>query len=347
MVSLIFFSFFYIDMLTANELLNIPADIKRRDFKEYFDAVLLPRLVHETFGIDGCMVDDAGTRRHILDVLIDGLAQAAMKRNYCQVPWRDMLVFYVLLEKQTFHDIRTYNAFRPHITADAYMAVLDTWLEVYVANKDPLQHFPKLNTKVIEGILRFIVDAIPMKPFDPVHMRLADRLDELGLEWLRREFTRNWSYMPLPNPECLLFLARGDNTDGILGYLSTCPPCGVLAEYLLRCLILVGRSERPIESMERMLQPMHSVSQIMDRLNTGVYLEDLARQTLAVWLKAFEENPKARILLDLVTMYRRQALGTRWQRRAAVFLGIKCGIGGMICAWFKPDPALMERAKGS
>ena len=60
-------------MLTANELLNIPADIKRRDFKEYFDAVLLPRLVHETFGIDGCMVDDAGTRRHILDVLIDGL----------------------------------------------------------------------------------------------------------------------------------------------------------------------------------------------------------------------------------------------------------------------------------
>ena len=93
------------------------------------------------------MVDNAGTRRHILAVLTDGLAQGLMERSsegFRKLAWSNFLFFLVLLEKQTFHDIRstgTYDTFRPHIAADAYMAVLDTWLEVYVANKDPLQHF--------------------------------------------------------------------------------------------------------------------------------------------------------------------------------------------------------------
>ena len=366
-------------MLTASELLD-PPGFECLDFpstQEYFDSNLLPRLVDETFGTDGCMVaDSAGVCRHIMVILTDGIAQALMENESRywtgnnKLRWRLYLFDLALCKVQIFQCMglsSAYKAFLPCI--DTCMAVLDTWLDVYVANKDPLQHFPKIRAERIEDdILKTIVNKFAMTPFDPVQMRLADRLDELGLQQCKWRLTRNWSYTPLPNPDCLLFLARGHDMGGVLRYLSTCPPEGALAANLLRCLITIGRRQQPfdITFIER-VRPLHGpvVSQIVARLNTGIYLEDLAHEALAVLVKALEDDRvmcsypyfhdrapdgrKARILLDLVITYRTQVHHAERERRRMVYY-ITRRLPGLVRSMirellFVPDPALMARAK--
>ena len=367
-------------MLTAKELLD-PSGFVWVDYSsahEYFDSKLLPRLVHETFGTDGCMVVDfAGVRRHILHVLTDGIAQALMENDShywtgnTKLRWRIYVFDLALCKAQTFQCIglsSAYRTFRPCIPTAMAMVVLDTWLDMYVANKNPLQHFPKIRSERIDdSIMRTIVDRFAMKPFDPEHMRLADRMHELGLQHCKLRLTRNWSYTPLPSPDCLLFLARGHDMSGILRHLSRCPPDATLAENLLRCLIAIGRREQPfdITFIER-VRPMHGpvVSQIVDRLGASG-LEDLAHEALAVLVKALEEDHvmcfypyfhdrtpdgrKARILLDLVITYRTQVQRAERERRRMVYYitrRLPCLVRSMIRELlFVPDPALMARAK--
>lgn len=338
-------------MLTSDELLHDPGgDYNGRS--TYIVSSLLPRLK----GNGGLVLDNAGIPRHFVDAVIGCIAQTLnVHPENPDVEWLGYLLHYGrCLNKDT--------------RADACVAVLDTWLDVYAANKDPKQHYPKLEPKQIERhiLSAVILACMPKKALDPdpEYMRLVTRMDGLdGLEEPTIDmfcvtYTDFAKHTSPPTPACVFCFACPVYMNNVLEYLSSCPPGEVWAATCLRCLIRAGNKKKKFDGY--WIDNVRSwplVSSIIDRhlLAPECDLSALAHETLTTWVKAVEDGyaqvppyhpeSKTHLLMDLVVTYRNQVRRVpEWQRRAAVFLGVKYGVYDMISRWFRIDAALIARA---
>ena len=322
-------------MLTLQELLRPPSRLPwtwDEIFGQYFEEVVWPRLEKETFGTDDCMVVDplrGGLQQNIFTALVDHMARELIHRpaGRCALHWDLRWIQFILSDisfRASAGDITL-----PGVELEVHrksVEILNSWLDVYVANRDPLQHFPKLDVKQLEWhVLRTIVIFMPSRPFDAEQM---------------------------PHPECLVFLWRTRSMSYVLRYLKDLSRRPPWAAAFLQCLISLGRSKEPF-NMEWIGSVM---TQLVDRLappDMNCSFVDAASEALAVWVQAYElrrGDKSARILMDLVGLYRTQVLrgrGTDWQRRAAVYLSMRYGAGDLIIRWFRPttDAALMARAR--